>query len=275
VKRRVDPGSISWRIDRENVLLFGGRRALLLQLAHPLVAQGVADHSNFRRDRVGRLLKTIDLSLTIMFGEAELAQRAIEQIKAVHRIVEGSLPDNVGAYTKGTPYRAGDPELLLWVHATLVETALHFYERFVGSVSGAEADRYYAETFWAANAIGIPDSMLPENFVAFRRYWDDMVESDRIFVGETAADLAAEILYPSSLPISRRLLDPLNLITIGTLPERVRQMYELRWNATRALALKALSLTVPRAIRLLPPRLRFVPHALDAERREREPAATG
>lgn len=271
----MDPASISWRIDRENVLLFGGRRALLLQLAHPLVAQGVADHSNFRRDRVGRLLKTIDLSLTIMFGETELAQQAIEQIKAVHRIVEGTLPDVVGGYPKGTPYRAGDPELLLWVHATLVETALHFYERFVQPVSEVDADRYYAETFWAANAIGIPKSMLPENFDAFRQYWNDMIDSDHIFVGETAAELAAEILYPSSLPVSRRLLDPLNLITIGTLPERVREMYELRWNATRAIALKALSLTVPRAIRLLPPRLRFVPHALEAERREREPAAAG
>lgn len=275
VQTRADSGSISWRIDRENVLLFGGRRALLLQLAHPLVAQGVADHSNFQRDRVGRLLRTIDLSLTIMFGEVEMAQQAIEQIKAVHRIVEGTLPDDVGAYAKGTPYRAGDAELLLWVHATLVETALHFYERFVQPLSDVEADRYYAETFWAAHSIGIPDSMLPQNFVGFRQYWNEMIDSDRIFVGERAAELASEILYPSSLPFPRRLLDPLNLITIGTLPERVRQMYELRWSATRALALKALSLTVPRAIRLLPPQLRFVPHALEAERRERAPASTG
>jgi uncharacterized protein (DUF2236 family) len=248
-------------------LLFGGRRALLLQLAHPLVAQGVADHSNFRRDRLGRLLRTVDLSLTIMFGNEDEAHLAIEQIKAVHRVVEGALDEDVGAFPKGTRYTAGDPNLLLWVHATLVETAVHFYDRFVQPISDMDAERYYAETLWPAVAIGIPQTLPPQSFREFREYWDSMLEGGEIAVGTAAMELSGEILYPASPVFPRRVLDPLNLITIGTLPEPVRRMYGMRWNPARAAALQTLTLAVPRAIRLLPARLRFVPHLFEAERR--------
>lgn len=261
------PLTLSWRVDRETVLLLGGRRALLLQLAHPLVAQGVADHSNFQNDRFGRLFRTLDLSLTIVFGEPERSAAAIEQIKAVHRVVHGTLPRDVGAYKKGTPYRADDPELLLWVHATLVETALHFYERFVAPLSPTERDDYYQDTIEPAMRIGVPDSLLPASYGGFQGYWDSVIHGKELAVGPTGLELAQAILYPSFRWFPRQLLDPLNVITVGTLPEPVRSMYGLRWNLLMDGGLKLVSATVPKVIRALPPRLRFVPHALEAERR--------
>lgn len=266
------PLSLSWKVDRETVLLLGGRRALLLQLAHPLVAQGVADHSNFQKDRFGRLFRTLDVSLTIVFGEPKRSATAIEQIKAVHRVVHGVLPENIGRHRKGTPYRAEDPDLLLWVHATLVETALSFYERFVGQLSPAERDDYYQETIEPAMLLGIPDSLLPATFAGFQGYWDSMVHGNELAVGRTGLELAQAILYPPIRWFPRRLLDPLNVITIGTLPEPVRRMYGLRWNPLRAGGLKLVSAALPTIIRALPPRLRFVPHALEAERRQTKPA---
>jgi uncharacterized protein (DUF2236 family) len=260
------PDSVSWRIGRETVLILGGRRALLLQLAHPLVAQGVADHSNFRNDRFGRLLRTVDLSLTIVFGETEEAAQAIEQIKAVHRSVTGTLSENVGVYGEGTPYSANDPDLLLWVHATLVDTAVEFYNRFVRLMTDAEAEGYYEETLWPASLIGIPEQLLPQSFKSFREYWADMLASGHIAVGAVGMEMGEAILYPNLPWLPRRLLDPLNLITIGTLPPEVRSMYRLRWNPARAAALRAASAAVPMAIRLLPPRLRYVPHAFKSDR---------
>lgn len=263
------PGSLSlsWRVDRETVLLLGGRRALLLQLAHPLVAQGVGDHSSFPSDRLGRLFRTLDISLTMVFGEPERSTAAIEQIKSVHRFVQGTLPRDVGIYKKGTSYRADDPELLLWVHATLVETALHFYERFVAPLSPSEREDYYQDTIEPAIRLGVPDSLLPATFGGFQGYWDSMIHGNELAVGPTGLELADAILYPSAKWFPRRLIDPLNVITVGTLPEPVRSMYGLQWNPLLAGGLKLVSATVPKLIRALPPRLRFVPHALDAERR--------
>lgn len=254
------------------MLLLGGRRALLLQLAHPLVAQGVADHSNFRNDRFGRLFRTLDVSLTIIFGEPERSAAAIEQIKAVHRVVHGTLPQEVGIYKKGVSYSADDPELLLWVHATLVETALHFYERFVAKLSPAEREDYYQETIEPAMHLGVPDSLLPATYGGFQGYWDSMIHGNELAIGPAGLELAQAILYPSARWFPRRLLDPLNVITIGTLPESVRSMYGLRWNPLWAGGLKLVSAAVPKFIRALPPRLRYVPHALEAERRASLPA---
>jgi uncharacterized protein (DUF2236 family) len=264
---------LSWRVDRETVLVLGGRRALLLQLAHPLVAQGVDDHSNFTEDRVGRLLRTLDLSLTIVFGPNEAAERALDQIAAVHRAVNGTLPESVGIYPKGTPYSAEDPALQLWVHATLVDTALLFYDRFVTPLTDEERDLYYQETIEPATRFGIPEAMLPKSHREFTDYLWSMVNGESLAVGEAGRRTADAVLYPRTSLFPRRLLDPLNVLTIGTLPPLVRQMYGLRWNPLRAAALRGISATLPRMVRILPPRVRFVPHAIEAERRLNERAA--
>src|SRR5439155_6386821 len=125
------PQSMIWNVARERVLVAAGPAALLMQLAHPLVAAGVAAHSDFRRDPFARLRSTLDATLTISFGDMAQANRAAARVMAVHRRVRGSLPVAVGPFTAGTAYDATDPELALWVHATLVVAALDAFDALV------------------------------------------------------------------------------------------------------------------------------------------------
>src|SRR5437867_13172578 len=123
--------SMTWRVNREAVLLLGGGRALLLQVAHPLVAAGVAAHSEFHAHPLRRLWRTLDLMLTLVFADGAGALRAVRTIEGVHARVHGVLEAPSGPFPRGTRYEANDPALLLWVYATLVDTALVVYERLV------------------------------------------------------------------------------------------------------------------------------------------------
>src|SRR5206468_658005 len=154
------PGSMIWRVNRENVLLLGGGRALILQVAHPLVAAGVAEHSNYREDPWGRLYRTLDVTTKIVFGSTEVADEAAERLWNVHGRVQGTSPD-------GSAYQARDPDLLMWVHATLIDTTLLVYTRYVGPLTIAEQNRYYEDTKLLGERYGIPRDRLPDTFADF------------------------------------------------------------------------------------------------------------
>ena len=147
------PGTVARRVNAETALLLGGGRALLLQLAHPIVAAGVADHSDFRRDAFVRLANTLDLTLTVSFGDEQQRRAAVARVTDTHRRVTGKRDHR--------PYRALDPELLLWVHATLVDSALVTHERFVGSIGPAARHRYHEEMKRQAVAFGVPKDRVP------------------------------------------------------------------------------------------------------------------
>src|ERR687892_786741 len=140
--------SMTATVNRERVLLVGGQRALVMQLAHPLVAAGVAEHSDFPARPMERLRRTLDLSLPLIYGTDAEAEAASAGIRAVHERVTGSAA--------GRPYAANDPDLLLWVNATLVDTTLLVYERFVRPLPERDRRRYYLETVDAAELFGIP-----------------------------------------------------------------------------------------------------------------------
>ena len=255
------PDSISWQLSSEVVMVLGARRALLLQLAHPLVAQGVADHSNFETDRLGRLFRTLEASLSVVFGTKEEATEVIHRINAVHRTVQGRLQEDAGVWERGTEYRADDPDLLLWVHATLVDTAVTFYERFVRRLDEGELETYYDETRWPTTELGIPAELVPDTYFEFRAYFDEMLASGKIFVGSAARAISRRIMYPGIAFIPDRWFDPANIITIGTLPEEIRAGYGFRWNRGRAAGLSLVTATVSRSLPLLPSRIRYLPHS--------------
>ncbi len=196
------PGSVTWRVNREAVLLLGGGRALLLQVAHPLVAAGVAAHSQFRSEPLRRLWRTLDLTLTITFADAARAIAAVRQIERVHARVHGRLRADVGPFKRGTRYDANDPELLLWVHATLVDTALLVYERFVAPLPGKAKAAYYEESTIAARLFGIPEHLIPPRLADFRVYVKRMVSGDTLAVSAASREIAASILRPPvALPL--------------------------------------------------------------------------
>ena len=132
-----EPDAAIRRIGGESALMLAAGRALLMQVAHPLVAAGVADHSGFQEDPWRRLARTMQAVYAVVYGTRPEAERIRRGVAAAHAHVHGELREHVGRFAAGTPYRADDPALTLWVHATLVDTALVVYSRFVGPISGA------------------------------------------------------------------------------------------------------------------------------------------
>jgi uncharacterized protein (DUF2236 family) len=254
------PSSVAGRVNAQTVLLLGGGRALLLQLAHPLVAAGVADHSDFLRDPIGRLLNTLDLTLTVAFGDEAQRARAVARVTETHRHVTGERA--------GTPYRALDPELLLWVHATLVDSAIVTYERFVGPIGPNARAWYHGEMDRQAVAFGVPERVLPPSYEAFRRYVDRTIDS--LEVGAEARRLGHAVLHPPAPAVLRPLAPALRLVTTGLLPDRIRDGYRLAWDRGRARRFELVATAVRAAVPLLPDVARRWPHARDADRRLRE-----
>src|SRR5437764_5598177 len=183
------PGSLTWRVNREGVLLLGGGRALVLQVAHPLVAAGVAQHSNYREDPWGRLYRTLDIVTTIVFGTSEESEEAAARLHRVHSRVTGVADD-------GTAYEANDPDLLMWVHATLVDTSLLIYTTYVGTLTQAEREAYYQEQKLLGTRFGVPWERQPDNYADFSRYFDEVVHGGTLEVTDSLRDVAAATLRP-------------------------------------------------------------------------------
>ena len=267
------PDSVTRRINREQALLAGGGCALLLQIAHPLVAAGVADHSDFRSDPLKRLRRTLDATLGIVFGTTEEAHKCATTVRAVHARVQGTLSEGTGRFPAGTPYRAETPELLSWVQATLIDTGLKTYELFFTPLRDADRETYYRETKTVAHMLGLPETEIPETYREFSAWYEARIASDEIAVGSVARELAGQILTPKLRFVPRPVFAPLTLMTVGLLPPKLRAAYGFRWNGAREAAFKAGAVAIGRTARTLPSRIRLFPQARAAERRSAGVAA--
>ncbi|MGH9391041.1 MAG: oxygenase MpaB family protein [Vicinamibacteria bacterium] len=255
------PESLTWRVTRESLVLLGGGRALLLQVAHPLVAAGVSKFSDFRAHPLRRLWRTLDLMLTLVFSSAARAIEAVREIERIHSRVHGTLEVDTGPFARGTPYRAGDPALLYWVYATLFDTALLVYERFVAPFDEKTRFAYYEESKIGARLFGIPEAFIPRTYGDFRDYFDAMIEGDTLTVGAEGREIAESILHPP-LPIGLRHAVRLTaLISVGLLPPPLRRRYGLTWSPRRERAIGALAASTRSILPILPDLLRSLPHA--------------
>jgi uncharacterized protein (DUF2236 family) len=254
------PDDAIWRIGREAALLLGGGRALLLQVAHPLVAAGVAEHSGYREDPWKRLVGTMDAVWAVVFGDRAHADRAAARVRAMHTKVNGTLPERMGPFPAGTGYSALDPELLLWVHATLVDTALLVHSQWVGGLSQADQEAYYEDMKTCGELFGTPPEVMPATLDDFRAYVDEMLESDEICVTETAREISRTVLHPPvPLPL-RPAMRVVGLITASLMPPRLRREYGMSWDPVRAAVVLGSREWVRRiAMPLLPDRVRRVP----------------
>jgi len=240
---------VTWRINREVVLLLGGGRALLMQLAHPSVAAGVADHSDFRLRPVHRLMRTLGLTLTLTFGTRPEALEAARQINVLHLRV------------RGEGYSAAAPRLLLWVHATLIDSALATYRTFVGPLSADDEETYYGEAKLVGGLLGLARARYPASFPDFRHYLHGMLEGDELMVDARTRELAAAVLRPPLRSVPVPTYRPLEVLTAGLLPERLRADYGLRWGALEQTAFRAARGCLPAVLAALPRRLRHMPPA--------------
>ena len=254
------PDSVSWRIDSQAFVLLGGTAALLLQLAHPAVAAGVAQHSNFQADPFARLRRTLTASFSVVFGSTPRAERALRRIDAVHGIVRGSIPET------GDAYDARDPQLLLWVHATLVDTALRVYDRFVAPLSAQEAEAYHRESRQIAIRLGVPPEVVPPTLAGLRDWMAERIASGEVRVTPTARALGQAVLYPTPLP-PRWAWDAAHLPSVSVLPDQIRRGYGITWNPARRRGVERLARATRATLPLLPQALREVPAARMARRR--------
>jgi uncharacterized protein (DUF2236 family) len=253
-----------WKVDREMVLLLAGGRALLMQLAHPKVAAGVAEHSHFKDDPLGRLHRTMSTMWSIVFDEAPKAQAALAQVKNIHSKVRGVIR-TAEPVPPGTGYDALDPELLVWVHATLIDSAMVAYEMFVKPIAQNEKSRYYDDTIELAHLFEIPEAVVPESLTDFYDYMERMLSGDAIVAGPAARSLAQEIVHPR--PLVLKMAGPLfALITAGLLPERLREGYGLNWDARKEKRFRRLVKTIRVSLPFVPGPLRIVPNARSAEK---------
>lgn len=226
------------RLHSQGVLILGGGRALLMQVAHPLVARGVVEHSAYREDRIGRLLRTLRPMYAIAFGTAAEARTAGEAVRARHRFVVGE------------GYAADDEDLQRWILATLIDTSLLMHRRFVGPVQQTVAEDYYLEMCQLGEWIGLRSSAMPGSLDVFESYLREMVPS--VEVTADAHVIASELFAPlpgapwlsPAMPLVRQL-------TAGLLPRRLREAYGFGWGPRRARTLVA----AQRLSRLLLPHL--------------------
>ena len=281
------PGSEAWRLNREARLLLGaGPRALLLQIAHPLVAAGVAQHSQFREDPWARLSGTLRSYLRIVYGSAAAARDEIERLHELHRGIRGPVSDEAARERHGRRYSALDPALSLWVHATLVDSTITTYHAWIEPLGPDERARYYEETLPVGRAFGIPASLLPPDIDAFDAYLAEMLGPDGpVHVGDEARELADAILHPplgpaaaAAGPLFARAAPILDAIparaygwlfwpSVGILPAGVREEYGLPWGI-RQRAVAGWLVAAWQAWRpVLPPSFRQMPQALRADRR--------
>lgn len=247
-----DQHSMIRQVSQEALGLLGGGRAILLQLAHPLVAAGVAEHSDFQKDPLSRLLRTLELMHAIVHGNHDQATQALQQFHAVHAHVKGHLSLPAGPFPEGTTYNASDPELGRWVFATLINTSVIIYERFVAPLTPDERDRFYADACVLGRLLGLPSASLPPTFDEFEQYVAEMLAGNTLVVTDTARQLGRDVLHPDVgiIPATSALL--LRFVTAGTLPRRLSHAYGLQWNARRQHLLEMLSRTT-RTLRPIAP----------------------
>ncbi len=270
------PGSATWKIASETVIALGGTRAVLMQIAHPLVATGVCEHSSYLTDPLSRTERTFVLGQKITFGSHAVAHEAARTINRLHTHVHGTLPEQAGSFVGGTQYKARDPELLLWVHATLIDTILSTYQLFIGPLSAEEQDQYYQESKTLVRLLGLAPQAMPATVADLQQYVNAMVASDKLAATPQSKLLAQQILFPPVPALLRPFLHLNAQITSALLPPPIRDMFDLKWGTTQqrvfdfsARGLRLLVPRLPKNIRMLPITRRLM--GVEAHGRQRHP----
>lgn len=250
-------------VHREWVVAFSGPRALLMQATHPVAFAGFFAHTGALDEPYERLNRTAKVLDTIVFGPKDQADRMTRRVRAMHRRVRGELTEQQGRFPPGTPYAADDPKLLLWILATLVDSALVVYAKYVRPLGRDERDAYWQEYKLIGRLFGLEDDEMPATIEDFEAYMTAMVEGQDLFVSDEARELAIRIVLKPPVPlVARPLVELANFITVGLLPPRIRAMYDLSWDPARKIALHAGAQYARRLLMpLLPGALRHVPSA--------------
>jgi uncharacterized protein (DUF2236 family) len=259
----LGPRSIVWRLGGELAVFLGGGRAALLQLAHPMVAYAIDQHSHTRADVTGRFRRTFRNVFAMLFGDLEAAFIAARRVHAIHSAIHGAIPERVGGWPAGTRYHANDADALRWVQATLVDTTLLVREHLDGELPRSVKDGYVIEMNRFAALFGIPTVLLPRSWAAHDAYMRTMLASDRLAVAPCALAMARFLIgrAGSDQPLLGRVAES---VTAAMLPPHLAEQFELRATPRRTrVGLGAFGQVYHR----LPLAVRSLPARAEAERR--------
>jgi uncharacterized protein (DUF2236 family) len=254
------------RLHRERLVLFSGVRALLMQACDPLAVVGFRRHSVIFDDPQARLLRTDERMSRIYFGTREEAEETGRIVQAMHRRVRGKTPARYGPIAKGTPYDASDPELGLWVLATLADSALVYYERIFGALAPRERERYWREYRQVGELLGLPPDSMPATHRGLKRYVDGRLRDGSLWISDERREQAvAMILEPPYTGLLRAAFVPVTetvrLISTGLLPPEIRRLFGFGWDPGREALLRSSLLQLRVGTRFWPDAVRLHPAA--------------
>ena len=237
--------------------LLYGQRALMIGALHPLNFIGTMERTHAREMPFQRLAHTGEVFETIFFGTRAEAGEALARVRRLHDRVDGEIPEDAGPYPAGTPYSAMDPELMLWTVAVMMDSAETFYDLLVRELEAGEREALWQDYLLFAELFEMPRDAAPATYGEFRDYWDGRMGSDGLHLTPEAREVgyatAFEIPMPSVYgPFSRVH----NLIMLGSLPPRVRELYGLSWGTAQQVAFDAAVTAVRRSRPLVPKRVR-------------------
>jgi uncharacterized protein (DUF2236 family) len=231
--------SIIRLVHRNRLMALAGPRALLMQAAHPVAFAGFFASTETLGDPHARLRHTGEVLHTIVFGDRQSAEQATARVRAVHRRLRGKLTEPAGQFPAGTRWAADDPELLLWILATLVDSSLIFYDRYLGALDPRQRESYWEDYRVVGSLFGLADRDMPDGVGDLEVYMADTLASNVLQVSPRARELAIKIVMEPPVPLALRPLRHVtNFVTVGLLPATLRDQYGLRWDLARELTLR-------------------------------------
>lgn len=245
------PGTVMWRVNQENTIFLAGTAAVLLQVAHPMVSAAGVQHSDYDEDLVGRFERTFDIVDTIVFGDQDTAVEAAMIVRRIHDDVVGELPGDAGRFREGDDYHANRPDLLYWVHATLIDQSIAGYEAYVRGLTSEEKQTYYEESQVFGRLMGVPKDAYPETVDEFYRDYRRLIERN-VAVGETGREVITGFYDQLGViaPFARVLAG-------GTMPREARKEL-LSWGPVKQKLFNGFAWGVRRVpLGLLPAGLRY------------------
>jgi len=264
-------GGVTWRIASDGRLMGGSGYALMLQVSHPVVGAGVSEHSNFRADPWGRLLRTLDFTTSMVYGGPELALETGKRVRAMHKHIRGVMPN-------GKRYHSLEPEPYAWVHATLADALVRANARFVRPIPAHELEIFWAEWKRVGRFLGVRERDLPDRWADFGGYFEWMIR-ERLEHTESVDDVLDALGQPPP-PQVKGMSDPLwhairrpaahggRLGTVGMMPPQLRRKLDLPWTRAQQLELRALGTVSRRSGPVLPKSVKaFGPSYLKWRRR--------
>jgi uncharacterized protein (DUF2236 family) len=237
--------------------LLYGQRALLIGALEPLTYTGTMLSTSAGDHPFTRLARTAKIQETVFLGTKAEADRALAVVHRLHDRVKGRLPEPAGPHPAGSPYSAFDPELMLWTLAVIADSGQAMYETVAAELTAAEREALWQDYVRFGELFGLERGEVPRTYPEFRAWFEAKLASPDLHATPHALEMAPLVAFRQPVPRGARLnLETQNLIIKGTLPQRVRQIFGIRWSRSHQRVFRSLAAAhrsgrraMPRAVR--------------------------